>query len=117
MRCSLRMLHPISINIHPPIISARFPIFVPHFFPNSIPRNERKKVITPIKSAGIHIFDILAVSDTPTASASILVAIERMKTDFHPKVFLELCMFISEPFHPEEAILPPIYVRRIKAIQ
>ena len=73
----MRILVPIPIRMSPPTISVFFQIFVHHFLPNWIQIYERTKVITPMMRAGKYILVTLAVSDTPTASASMLVAIPR----------------------------------------
>ena len=103
----MSILLPIPISISPPIISAFFHIFVHHFLPNSIPSNERTKVTKPIQRAGKNISSVVTMSDTPTARASILVAIPRMMSDLNPKMLLFFVVSSSHLF-PSYAILPPI---------
>ncbi len=116
MRCDMSILVPIPMSMSPPIISAFFPICSHHFLPNSIPMNDVIKVTTPIQRAGRNISSVVAVRDTPTASASILVAIPRMMSDLSPKMFLVVTSSSSH-LYPSYAILAPIYPRSPNAIQ
>lgn len=93
--------------MNPPIISAFFHIFSHHFLPNSIPRNDAIRVTIPIQRAGKNILSVVAVSDTPTASASILVAIPRIMSDFNEKIFFT-DLSVSDGFHHSYIILLPI---------
>lgn len=66
--------------------------------------------------AGKVISVVLAVSDTPTARASILVAIPRIISDLRANIFF--CMVsVSLFFHHSYIILHPIYPRSKNAIQ
>lgn len=87
IRCSMSIFVPIPMSMSPPIISEREPTWFPHFFPNSTPRYEKRKVTSPIMRAGKSMSCVLAVSDTPTARASMLVAIPRVMRDLSPNTF------------------------------
>ena len=93
----MRILVPIPMRISPPMISARDPIFCPNFLPNSIPMNERIKVVIPMNIAGTKISSVLAVSHTPMARASILVAIPRVIKD--RRVNISFFSSVSSGFH------------------
>ena len=78
--------------------------------------NDAIKVIIPIIIAGSNIEDSVAVKDIPTASASMLVAIQRNKRDRNQKIFVTLSDSFDS-FDHSYIIFPPIYASNIKAIQ
>lgn len=114
-RWSIRIFDQMIMSMIPPIISERLPICFPNFSQNLTPIKVSIPVVIAIVRAGKNILSVLAVSDTPTARASILVAIERNKSDFGEKTFLSTVFSSSEK--PSRIILIPIYPRRINAIQ
>lgn len=112
----MSMRVPIIISIIPPMISARDPIWCENFLPNPTPIYETIQVMRPIVRTGNMIDTSLAVKDTPTASASILVANQRVKSDRREKTFFST-QPVSSHSHHAYIILPPMYVRRRNAIQ
>ena len=86
----MRILVHIQTSTIPPNISARFPIFVPHFLPNSAHVYVRIPVIHPMKIAGYSIESVDILSEIPTASASILVASQSVMRDCIPNEFFSI---------------------------
>lgn len=107
---------PIVMRMTPPIISARDQMWCENFFPNSTPMYDTIKVVIPIVIAGNSIDVIFAVSDTQTASASMLVASQSVRSDRREKIFFST-QPVSSHFHHAYIIFPPIYARRKNAIQ
>ena len=77
----MTILTPMTIRIRPPTISTRFPHTDPIFRPNAIPTVVKQAATTPMTSAGNTIVEPIIASDKPTASASMLVAMESTTRD------------------------------------
>lgn len=75
--CSINILIPINISTIPPKISALFFNSSPHFLPIITPIKHITKVIIPIILMVLIIETFKNAKLTPTANASILVAIAR----------------------------------------
>ena len=103
------------MSMSPPIISDRDQIFCQIFCQNLTPIKESIPVISQIIRAGKYMLSVLAVSDIPTASASMLVAIERNRSDLKVNIFLSI--FSSDTERPSRIIFIPIYPSSTNAIQ
>ena len=84
-RCSSRILRPIPMRMRPPTTSMRRPSREPKRQPSSRPTTVRTPATTPITSAGHQMLTPSTASERPTASASMLVAMESM-TSLQPLV-------------------------------
>ena len=114
-RCSINILHPIAIRIHPPIMLAPLLKREPADLPIRTPRIENKEHTIPIIIAGKIIGLLRMKRLNPTARASILVAIEK-KNSMNP--FEGSLVIFSSCLHNEsKIILRPMTERMINAIQ
>ena len=71
---------PIPKSTIPPVTSALLPKILPHQLPRYTPRKQIKKVITPIIRDADTTETAIVAKVMPTAKASILVAIARIKS-------------------------------------
>ena len=78
------------MRMSPPMISERDQILDQILGQNRTPIKESIPVIMAIIRAGKYMLSVLAVSDIPTASASMLVAIERNRSDLKVNIFLSI---------------------------
>ena len=83
--CSQSILMPIAMRTRPPTSSALDLNRSPAFLPKSTPAMENIIVVIPIIIIGIHIDISRKANETPTARASILVAIARVSICQKPK--------------------------------
>ena len=115
IRCSNRILIPMLIKIMPPKISIFFPNLVPVFFPNSIPNMETKKVIPPMTKTARIMFISRKPKLIPTINASMLVAIDKLKStgSFNRSIGL----LMDESLKLLIIIFPPKRANKPKAIQ
>ena len=113
---SINILIPIITNINPPIISALDPILSENLEPNRTQIKLIIQVTIQIIRAGMYISLVLATSDAPTASASILVAKPSISSDFSQKIFLSIFSSGVLLYHAA-IIFHPIYPRSKNAIQ
>ena len=73
--CSTRIFTPINTSTTPPVNSAFDLYRLPKTLPILIPSADRIKVVMPITATDIHRSTCKNAKDTPTAKASMLVAI------------------------------------------
>ena len=87
-KCSIRIFVPNKIKITPPISSEICLLFMPNLFPILKAIDERIKVVIPIIVLEENIFTFKNAKETPTAIASMLVAIPRENKDLKLKPWL-----------------------------
>ena len=100
----------------PPIIPADFSYFEPKTLPIFTPKTENRKVVKPMIITDDHNFTWIQAKETPTAKASILVAMAKRNMVLKSKEPL----FSPSSFLPQMAsriILVPIRKSKPKAIQ
>lgn len=85
----------------------------PNKLPIFVPIAEKAKVTAPIKVTAGRIETLINAKLTPTANASMLVAIAKTSIDFHPISG----SIDSSSWKESQIILPPIIDNKIKAIQ
>ena len=95
----------------PPDISAFEPTYLPNSLPKQMPAAENKKVINPISHEASMIGTFSIDIDTPTASASMLVATARVNI-----VRTHMSQSTLSSFLPN-IMLIPIYAKIANAIQ
>lgn len=112
-KCSIRIFVPNKIKITPPISSEICLLFMPNLFPILKAIDERIKVVIPIIVLEENIFTFKNAKETPTAIASMLVAIPSENKDFKLKPWL-----ISQLASFDYLIIwNPIINNKIKATQ
>ena len=104
---------PMAISIMPPASSARDLYLEPKALPASVPATDRTNVVAAIIPEAMNMFTLRKAKDTPTASASILVATARGSMAFHRKEGSGQLSALRD----SQIILPPMKARRTKAIQ
>ena len=87
-KCSINILVPSKIKIIPPISSEICLLLIPNLFPILKAIDERRKVVNPIIKLDEKIFTFKNAKDTPTAMASMLVAIPRESKDLKLRPWL-----------------------------
>ncbi len=107
---------PMAIRMSPPTASTLFPHRVPIRRPSSIPAPVKAAVNTPMTRAGTRMGMPISARESPTASASILVATDRM-TRFHPRVGSRRSSFSPERWNAPRNIIPPTKASSPKATQ
>ena len=73
----INISEPINIKTTPPIISATVLYLLPKILPIFNPTSDSSKVTTPKINAATKIFTSANERDTPTARASMLIAIDK----------------------------------------
>ena len=84
-KCSNNIFVPIAIRMMPPAISIFFSKRCPNLPPMKTPMQERINVTRPITITGVIIEILRKANPRPTASASMLVAMERTKEYIYAK--------------------------------
>lgn len=85
-RCSINILKPMTMRITPPRISAYFPSFPLRRLPNITAKKLMTNVVMPIKQTAVRIFTCKKAKLKPTPSASMLVAIAKIKMSLNAMV-------------------------------
>ena len=115
-KCSNRIFNPMRINIIPPIIPADLSYLEPKTLPIFTPKMEKTKVVRPMMSTDDHNFTWMQANETPTAKASMLVAIAKRNMVLKSNALL----FSPSSFLPQTAsriMLAPMRTSSPKAIQ
>lgn len=113
-RCSSKIFVPKKIKITPPITCALSFKARPKNFPTWTPKKEIPKVVSPISRTTREIFIFKKAKETPTAKASIDVAIAKINKFF----MSSLSSSIGQVFSLASLIIfSPINPSRTKAIQ
>ena len=98
----------------PPIIPADFSYFDPNTLPIFTPKTEKTKVVRPMMSTDDHNFTWIQANETPTAKASMLVAMASKNMVLKPK---EPSCSSSFPQTASRIMLAPMRESKPKAIQ
>ena len=103
----------------PPAKVALSSYFAPNLCPTHTPAAESTKVVQPISVMAAAIRTCRKANEMPTANASILVAIARMRSSLISSFYPPEALFGASSFFrtTSQIILPPIKVSKANAIQ